>query len=42
MRNFHDPVDINGVTGPQHGSFMRITKQEYNRLLNLNKLDEKK
>lgn len=42
MRNFHDPVDINGVTGPQHGSFMRITKQEYNRLLNLNKHDEKK
>ena len=42
MRNFHDPVDINGVTGPQHGSFMRITKQEYKRLLKLNKLDEKK
>ena len=32
MRNFHDPVDINGVTGPQHGSFMRITEEEYNNL----------
>lgn len=37
LRNFHDPVDIEGVTGPQHGSFMRITKKEYNRLLKLNK-----
>ena len=33
LRNFHDPVDIKGVTGPQHGSFMRITKKEYNKLL---------
>ena len=32
LRNFHDPVDIKGVTGPQHGSFMRITKEEYNNL----------
>ena len=32
LRNFHDPVDIKGVTGPQHGSFMRLTKKEYNRL----------
>ena len=39
LRNFHDPVDIEGVTGPQHGSFMRITKKEYKRLL---KLDDKK
>ena len=33
LRNFSDPVDIKGVTGPQHGSFMRITKKEYQRLL---------
>ena len=33
LRNFHDPVDIKGVTAPQHGSFMRLTKKEYNRLL---------
>ena len=33
LRNFHDPVDIKGVTGPQHGSFMRITKKEYKKLL---------
>jgi len=32
MRNFHDPVDIKGVTGAQHGSFMTITKKEYTRL----------
>ena len=37
LRNFHDPVDIEGVTAPQHGSFMRITKKEYQRLLKLNK-----
>jgi len=35
LRNFSDPVDIEGVTGPQHGSFMRITKEEYDRLLNM-------
>ncbi|MBP3332348.1 MAG: glycoside hydrolase family 43 protein [Tidjanibacter sp.] len=29
MRNFSSPVDIKGVTGPQHGSFMRLTKKEY-------------
>ncbi len=29
MRNFSSPVDIQGVTGPQHGSFMRLTKREY-------------
>ena len=33
LRNFHDPVDIEGVNGPQHGSFMRLTKKEYKRLL---------
>ena len=32
LRNFSDPVDIEGVTGPQHGSFMRLTKKEYKRL----------
>jgi hypothetical protein len=32
LRNFSDPVDIEGVTGPQHGSFMRLTKEEYKRL----------
>lgn len=32
LKNFHDPVDIEGVTGPQHGSFMRLTKKEYFRL----------
>ena len=39
LRNFNSPVDIKGVTGPQHGSFMRITKKEYKRLL---KLSEKR
>ena len=29
---FSDPVDIKGVTAPQHGSFMRITKKEYKML----------
>lgn len=32
MRNFKNPQDIDGVASPQHGSFMRITKKEYNRL----------
>lgn len=32
MRNFRDPMDIKGVEAPQHGSFMRITKEEYDRL----------
>ena len=32
LRNFKNPVDIEGVTGPQHGSFMRLTKKEYNQL----------
>lgn len=32
MRNFHDPVNIKGVDSPQHGSFMRLTKEEYERL----------
>lgn len=37
LRNFSDPVDIEGVTGPQHGSFMRLTEEEYNRLLEWSK-----
>ena len=32
LRNFNSPTDIVGVTAPQHGSFMRLTKKEYNRL----------
>jgi hypothetical protein len=32
LRNFKNPVDIKGVTGPQHGSFIRLTKKEYKRL----------
>ena len=32
LKGFHDPVDIQGVTAPQHGSFMRLTKKEYKRL----------
>lgn len=32
LRNFHSPQDIVGVEAPQHGSFMRLTKEEYDRL----------
>ena len=32
LRNFHDSVDIQGVSGPQHGSFMRLTEEEYKNL----------
>jgi len=32
LRNFKNPQDIKGVTGPQHGSFMRLTKKEYKLL----------
>ena len=32
MRNFSDPHNIQGVKSPQHGSFMRITEEEYARL----------
>ena len=32
MRNFRDPRNIEGVSGPQHGSFLRLTKAEYDRL----------
>ena len=32
MRNFKSPRNIEGVNAPQHGSFLRITKEEYDRL----------
>lgn len=32
MRNFTSPQNIEGVNGPQHGSFLRITDEEYDRL----------
>lgn len=39
LRNFHSPVGIEGVGAPQHGSFMRITKEEYDRLKAIRKED---
>lgn len=41
LRNFSSPQDIKGVTGPQHGSFMRLTKREYNRLLKWSRKQER-
>jgi len=41
LRGFKNPKDIIGVTGPQHGSFMRITKKEYNRLIKFDKKQAK-
>lgn len=32
LRNFREPRDIEGVEAPQHGSFMRLTREEYERL----------
>lgn len=32
LRNFREPRDIEGVEAPQHGSFMRLTREEYDRL----------
>ena len=32
LRNFHSPRDIEGVEAPQHGSFLRLTREEYERL----------
>lgn len=40
MRNFTDPQDIRGVNGPQHGSFMRLTRKEYKRLERWSKTKE--
>ena len=34
MRNFSEPRNIEGVNGPQHGSFLRLTQEEYERLQN--------
>ena len=32
MRNFRSPRNIEGVNRPQHGSFLSLTKEEYDRL----------
>lgn len=32
LSHFSNPRDIEGINGPQHGSFMRVTKAEYERL----------
>ena len=32
LRNFHSPTDIKGVSDPQHGSFLPLSKKEYLRL----------
>ncbi len=32
MRNFKSPRNIEGVNAPQHGSYLRLTKDEYDRL----------
>ena len=32
LRNFHSPEDIKGVADPQHGSFLPLSKKEYQRL----------
>ena len=32
LRNFHSPRNIEGVDRPQHGSFLRLTQEEYERL----------
>lgn len=37
LHNFHSPTDITGVDAPQHGSFLQLTKKEYNRLEKNNK-----
>lgn len=42
LRNFSDPQDIKGVNGPQHGSFMRLTKKEYKRLEKWNEKETKR
>lgn len=34
LSHFHSPEDINGVAAPQHGSFVSLTKEEYERLEN--------
>ncbi len=32
LTRFSNPRDIEGINGPQHGSFLRVTKEEYDRL----------
>lgn len=32
LSNFHSPEDIRGVSEPQHGSFIRLTRSEYLKL----------
>lgn len=32
LNNFHSPEEIKGVADPQHGSFLPLTKEEYERL----------
>lgn len=32
LNNFHSPEEIKGVADPQHGSFLPLTKKEYQRL----------
>lgn len=32
LSRFTNPRDIEGINGPQHGSFLRITEEEYKRL----------
>lgn len=32
LQNFHSPKDIKGVSDPQHGSFLPLSKKEYLRL----------
>ncbi len=32
LSHFRDPEDIQGVSAPEHGSFMLITREEYERL----------
>lgn len=32
LQHYSNPRDIEGVNGPQHGSFLRVTKEEYERL----------
>lgn len=34
LSHFNSPEDINGVGAPQHGSFLQLTQEEYERLEN--------
>jgi hypothetical protein len=37
LRRFHSPEDIRGVAHPQHGSFVALSREEYQRLENAGK-----